>query len=233
MELAANPRAALLFHWDPLGRQVRIEGPVERLSAEESAAYVRSRPRGSQLSALASPQSRPVADRGQLERRVAELAARYEGAELPVPDFWGGFRLLPEWFEFWQHREDRLHDRLAYRARGRRLADRAAGAVAEAPRASRGSPDRRRGERRLVVVIGAVVFVDTMFYAAIAPLLPGLAHSLHLSKLSAGVMTASYPAGTLVAAIPKRPARGPLSGRSGRSTSDSRCSPARRLRSRC
>lgn len=82
------------------------------------------------------------------------------------------------------------------------MADRAAGAVADAPRASRGSADRRRGERRLVVVVGAVVFVDTMFYAAIAPLLPGLAHSLHLSKLSAGVMTASYPAGTLVAAIP-------------------------------
>jgi pyridoxamine 5'-phosphate oxidase len=113
-ELTANPRAALLFYWDPVGRQVRIEGPVERLSAEESAAYVRTRPRPSQLSALASPQSRPVADREQLERRVAELAALHAGAELPVPDFWGGFRLLPERFEFWQHREDRLHDRLSY-----------------------------------------------------------------------------------------------------------------------
>jgi pyridoxamine 5'-phosphate oxidase len=114
-ELAANPRAALLFHWDVVGRQVRIEGPVERLGAEESAAYVRSRPHASQLSALASPQSRPVADRAELERRVAELASRYEGTEPPVPGFWGGFRLIPEQFEFWQHREDRLHDRLRYR----------------------------------------------------------------------------------------------------------------------
>jgi pyridoxamine 5'-phosphate oxidase len=113
-ELAVNPRAALLFHWDPIGRQVRIEGSVERLSAEESAAYVRSRPRASQLSALASPQSGTVANREELERRAAELAARHEGAELPVPDFWGGFRLVPERFEFWQHREDRLHDRLSY-----------------------------------------------------------------------------------------------------------------------
>jgi pyridoxamine 5'-phosphate oxidase len=115
LELAANPRAALLFHWDPLGRQVRIEGPVERLGAAESAAYVRSRPRGSQLSALASPQSRPIESREQLERRVAELAERHDGSELPVPDFWGGFRLVPDSFEFWQHREDRLHDRLLYR----------------------------------------------------------------------------------------------------------------------
>jgi pyridoxamine 5'-phosphate oxidase len=114
-ELAENPRAALLFHWDPVGRQVRIEGPVQRLVAEESAAYIRTRPRASQLSALASPQSRTVADREQLERRVAKLGADHDAAELPVPAFWGGFRLAPEEFEFWQHREDRLHDRLRYR----------------------------------------------------------------------------------------------------------------------
>jgi pyridoxamine 5'-phosphate oxidase len=115
-ELAVNPRAALLFYWDPLGRQVRIEGPVHRLSAAESAAYVRSRPKGSQLSALASPQSQVVVGgRDELEGRVAELAARYAGEEPPVPDNWGGFRIAPETFEFWQHRDDRLHDRLLYR----------------------------------------------------------------------------------------------------------------------
>ena len=114
-ELAANPHAALMFHWDVLGRQVRIEGEVERTSREESAAYIRSRARGSQLSALASPQSRPIDSRDSLERRVAELGALHEGADLPLPDTWGGFRLLPELFEFWQHREDRLHDRLRYR----------------------------------------------------------------------------------------------------------------------
>ncbi len=113
-ELEANPRAALLFYWDPLGRQVRIEGDVERIGDAESAAYVRSRPRASQLSAFASPQSRPVADRESLEQRVAELTERHEGVELPIPDFWGGFRLVPAEFEFWQHREDRLHDRLRY-----------------------------------------------------------------------------------------------------------------------
>jgi pyridoxamine 5'-phosphate oxidase len=113
-ELAANPRAALLFHWDLLGRQVRIEGPVQRTRPEESAAYVRSRERGSQLSALASPQSRRIESRDALEQRVAELAALHEGAELPLPDAWGGFRLTPETFEFWQHRDDRLHDRLRY-----------------------------------------------------------------------------------------------------------------------
>ena len=114
-ELAANPHAALMFHWDVLGRQVRIEGEVERTSREESAAYIRSRARGSQLSALASPQSRPIDSRDSLERRVAELGALHEGADLPLPDTWGCFRLLPELFEFWQHREDRLHDRLRYR----------------------------------------------------------------------------------------------------------------------
>jgi pyridoxamine 5'-phosphate oxidase len=113
-ELAANPRAALLFHWDVLGRQVRIEGPVQRISAEESGAYVRTRPRSSQLSALASPQSRVIESRAALEQRVADLAAAHADAELPVPDFWGGFRLIPETFEFWQHRADRLHDRLCY-----------------------------------------------------------------------------------------------------------------------
>jgi pyridoxamine 5'-phosphate oxidase len=113
-ELVANPRAALVFYWDRLGRQVRLEGRVERTSSEESARYIQSRPRGSQLSALASPQSEVVEGRDALERRVAELTAQYEGMELPEPENWGGFRLLPDSFEFWQHREDRLHDRLRY-----------------------------------------------------------------------------------------------------------------------
>jgi pyridoxamine 5'-phosphate oxidase len=117
-ELAANPHAALLFQWDLVGRQVRIEGSVERAGAAESAAYVRTRPRSSQLSALASPQSRPIADRAELERRVAELDARYGDGELPIPEHWGGFRLVPVSFEFWQHREDRLHDRLRYSWQG-------------------------------------------------------------------------------------------------------------------
>jgi pyridoxamine 5'-phosphate oxidase len=115
-ELAANPRAALLFHWDPLGRQVRIEGPVEHTSAEETAAYVRSRARGSQLSALASPQSQTLDSREALERRVAELEQRHgEAGELPLPHNWGGFRLYPQSIELWQQRHDRLHDRLRYR----------------------------------------------------------------------------------------------------------------------
>lgn len=113
-ELAANARAALLFYWDPLGRQVRIEGAVQRISDEENARYIRARPRGSQLSALASPQSRVVESRAWLEHRVAELAAEHDGLELPLPGGWGGFRLQPAGFEFWQHREDRLHDRLRY-----------------------------------------------------------------------------------------------------------------------
>ena len=113
-ELTENPQAALLFYWDPLGRQVRLEGPVERTSSQETAAYVRSRPAGSQLSALASPQSQVLASREQLERRVGELEARYREQEPPLPDNWGGFRVRPETFEFWQNREDRLHDRLRY-----------------------------------------------------------------------------------------------------------------------
>ena len=117
-ELAANPRAALLFHWDALGRQVRVEGSVGRVSAEETAAYARSRARGSQLSALASPQSEVIADREVLERGVAELQAEHREGELPVADDWGGFRLTPEVFEFWHQRADRLHDRLRYRPVG-------------------------------------------------------------------------------------------------------------------
>jgi pyridoxamine 5'-phosphate oxidase len=119
-ELAVNPRAALLFHWDPLGRQVRIEGRVEQTSAEESAAYIRTRPRSSQVSALASPQSQTLKSREELERRVADLERRYADRELPMPSSWGGFRLAPEALEFWQQRDDRLHDRLRFRRIGDR-----------------------------------------------------------------------------------------------------------------
>jgi pyridoxamine 5'-phosphate oxidase len=114
-ELAANPQAALLFYWDALGRQVRIEGSVEPTAAGESAAYAHSRPRGSQLSAQASPQSETITSRQELELRVAEARERYQGRELPLPSDWGGYRLRAEAFEFWQQRHDRLHDRLRYR----------------------------------------------------------------------------------------------------------------------
>jgi pyridoxamine 5'-phosphate oxidase len=113
-ELASNPRAALMFHWEPLGRVVRVEGPVERVAREQSLAYARSRPRGSQLSALASPQSRPIESRDWLERQVEELTDRYAGDDVPLGEEWGGYRLTPERFEFWQHRESRRHDRLVY-----------------------------------------------------------------------------------------------------------------------
>jgi len=113
-ELERNPRAALLFHWPVLARQVRVEGPVSRVTREESEAYARSRPRQSQLSALASPQSRPVPDREWLERRVEELEREHPGVELPVREDWGGYRVEPEAWEFWQHRDNRLHDRHRY-----------------------------------------------------------------------------------------------------------------------
>jgi pyridoxamine 5'-phosphate oxidase len=112
-ELEANPNAALLFHWDPLGRQVRVEGAVERVSAEESDAYFATRPEGARIGANASHQSEVLVDRAELERHVAELA----GTNPARPESWGGFRLLPSAWEFWQHRDDRLHDRLRYRPR--------------------------------------------------------------------------------------------------------------------
>lgn len=114
-ELAANPRASLMFHWEPLGRVVRVEGPVQRTTREESVAYAHTRSRGSQLSALASAQSRPIPSREWLEERAGELAGRYPGGgEVPVSDSWGGFRITPRRFEFWQHRISRMHDRLVY-----------------------------------------------------------------------------------------------------------------------
>ena len=112
-ELDDNRRAALLFYWPEQGRQVRIEGPVERVPREETIAYARSRARGSQLSALASPQSRPVPDREWLEQRVAELEKEHP-EDLPVSEEWGGYRLRPEAWEFWQHRSSRLHDRFRF-----------------------------------------------------------------------------------------------------------------------
>jgi pyridoxamine 5'-phosphate oxidase len=113
-ELEGNPHAALLFHWPALGRQVRIEGPVTRVDRSESEAYALSRPRASQLSALASPQSRPVPDREWLERRVEELDREHAEGDLPVRDDWGGYRVEPVAWEFWQHRDNRLHDRHRY-----------------------------------------------------------------------------------------------------------------------
>jgi pyridoxamine 5'-phosphate oxidase len=112
-ELEANPVAALLFHWPELGRQVRIEGPVARVTGAETETYAHSRSRGSQLSALASPQSQVVPSREWLEQRVTELEAEHAG-ELPVREDWGGYRLAPEAWEFWQHRANRLHDRFRY-----------------------------------------------------------------------------------------------------------------------
>jgi pyridoxamine 5'-phosphate oxidase len=112
-ELAENPRAAVVLYWRELDRQVRAQGPVERLPAAESDRYFASRPRGSRIAAAASEQSRPV-EREELDRRFAELEAELEGGEVPRPDFWGGYLLRPQAVEFWQGRDDRMHDRFHY-----------------------------------------------------------------------------------------------------------------------
>jgi pyridoxamine 5'-phosphate oxidase len=114
LELDANPRAALVLHWPVLERQVRIEGSVARITHEESAAYFRTRPRGSRIGAWASEQSRPLESRAALEARVREIEQKFPGDDVPLPDFWGGYRLTPASIEFWQGKANRLHDRLLY-----------------------------------------------------------------------------------------------------------------------
>jgi pyridoxamine 5'-phosphate oxidase len=113
-ELRANPRAAVAMHWWELGRQVRVEGAVEEVSEDESAAYWETRPRASRIAAWASPQSRQLADRAELEALVAKVERRFDGRDVPLPPFWGGYRLVPATVELWTHRENRLHDRVRY-----------------------------------------------------------------------------------------------------------------------
>jgi len=117
-ELLANRQAALLFHWKSLRRQIRVEGPVERVTAAESDAYFASRSRGSRISAVSSDQSRPLASRAEFQRRVEETEARYPGEEVTRPAHWGGFRVIPERIEFWQDMPYRMHDRLVFERAG-------------------------------------------------------------------------------------------------------------------
>jgi pyridoxamine 5'-phosphate oxidase len=116
-QIHENPRACLAFQWIPLQRQVRIEGAVIRTTEEESDEYFATRPRGSQLGAWASEQSRVIPGRGALEQRFNEMAAVYKDRPIPRPPHWGGYRVIPLLFEFWQGRDDRLHDRFVYRLR--------------------------------------------------------------------------------------------------------------------
>ena len=115
IELAENPDAALVFFWRQLERQICITGTVSKVSREESEAYFRTRPRGSQIGALASRQSQEIANREVLESRFQHLMSGYEGREIPLPSYWGGYRLTPATIEFWQGRSDRLHDRFLYK----------------------------------------------------------------------------------------------------------------------
>lgn len=114
-DLSQNPQAAIVFYWPEISRQVRITGNVTKVSRKRSETYFHSRPRGSQLAALASRQSRPLSNRQELEDRISKLAARHREEPVPLPESWGGYRLKPHEYEFWQGRENRLHDRFRYR----------------------------------------------------------------------------------------------------------------------
>ena len=117
-ELAANPRAALVFYWPEMSRQVRVVGTVARISEAESNEYFQSRPPGSRLAAAVSPQSRPVASRAEIEQRYAALSQQYPAGDVPRPKHWGGYRVTPDEIEFWHSRENRLHDRIRFRRSG-------------------------------------------------------------------------------------------------------------------